>query len=167
VARPSRRWHDEIILYLGVELKVAFSPPLHYGPLPVVLPSPHDFARAIDDLMEDYRAEADTLGLDEALIAKLVPTIGPFGDEDAKIKYVTWDACSFLGRRPTASESASISRALRELAEQNPAPVARRRRPGEKRKRLIRLTATGKLRFRLLTAAVLQARELSKGGQTR
>ena len=106
--------------------------------------------RAIDDLNED-------------LLAEWFPASIRRRDDDTQIRYVTWDAQSLLGRKPTASESASISRALRELTAQSPAPVTRRRRPGEKRKRLIRLTAAGKYRYRLLRmAAVLTDRSIRK-----
>ena len=161
MAHLSRRWHDEIILYLGRELKVGFTPPPDYWGLPVPLPSAKDVTRAIDDFIEDYMEDLD-------LLAERYPAAILSSDDDTQIRYVTWDARSILGRTPTPSESASISRALRELTEQTPAPVSRRRRPGEKRKKLVRLTALGKQRYRqLLLGDVLRSRLMRMAGRTR
>lgn len=61
--------------------------------------------------------------------------------ESSIAAYAYWDASEFLGRSPTTSEKSSLSRALRSLWKRG--YVRRRRKPGQKQKRLVRLTYEG------------------------
>ena len=132
--RP-RRWHNEIVVYLGDTLGVPYK-------------GSATIAAAVGADVRNFTALRQDL-LDELSELSTVD-FGDGGQPPGHRGYVTWDASAFLGRVPTASESASISRALRELSEVIPPLVHRRRLPGEKRLRRVRLTTAGRYRYRQL-----------------
>jgi len=144
--RP-QRWHDEIILFLGRELGIPCE--VMPFPWPPHLPTASDISAVQNEGLQDYLVEQGAEFAAEHVLT-------------APIRFITWDATEFLGRKPTPSQSASISRALGQLERCSPPFVQRRRLPGEKRRRRVRLTAHGSQRYRFLERDPSYRRQLQK-----